>query len=215
MSSSLEQSGHPSEIKRAKRDLRRAIVQQREARSVPERESDDAARFGLLCDVVSSHAPTTVAVYLSVPPEPDTRRLIDWLAAHNIVVLLPVLTTPASDDQLIGPPDWAPHAGNDRLRQGRLSIIEPDTEPVGGSGLKAAQLIICPGLAGNDHGQRLGRGGGWYDRALANADSSAVTLLPLNDDELYEQIPVDHWDRRVDVIVTPARVIDCAKSTAR
>lgn len=193
--------------------MRRTILRRRKVRPGQQRESDDAARFTLLRDFLSTVAPDTVASYLSAPPEPETRGVIEWLASRDVRVLLPVLTQPPDDDQLIGPPDWAPWAGTDRLREGRLSIIEPDTESVGAAGLNTAQVIICPGLAGNEHGQRLGRGGGWYDRALADAGATAVTVLPLNDDELEADIPVDSWDRLVDVIVTPVRIIDCRTSS--
>jgi 5-formyltetrahydrofolate cyclo-ligase len=70
-------------------------------------------------------------------------------------------------------------------------------------------VIICPGLAANRKGDRLGRGGGWYDRALRHASSSAPVWVLLNADEVLETIPMQPWDRRVDAIVTPAGMIMC------
>jgi 5-formyltetrahydrofolate cyclo-ligase len=95
------------------------------------------------------------------------------------------------------------------LRTGRLSLIEPATEPVGAEALGAAELIITPGLAGNAHGLRLGRGGGWYDRALEHADPAAAVVMLLNDDEVVEVIPTHPWDRRVDAIATATQMINC------
>jgi 5-formyltetrahydrofolate cyclo-ligase len=123
--------------------------------------------------------------------------------------LLPVITEPTTDGALFGDPDWAPYAGPERLRQARLGLIEPDTEPLGPGALAEAPVIIVPGLAGNVDGARLGRGGGWYDRALQHAGRAAVTVLLLNDDEVVEVIPTHPWDRRVDVIATPTRLINC------
>jgi 5-formyltetrahydrofolate cyclo-ligase len=62
------------------------------------------------------------------------------------------------------------------------------------------------------HGDRLGRGAGWYDRALRHASQSAPMWVLLNDDEILETIPVHPWDHRVDVIVTPKRMITCEPS---
>jgi 5-formyltetrahydrofolate cyclo-ligase len=209
------QPENPAEISRAKSDLRRTILRRRTARPQQQRNSDDAARLALLEDVISQTAPETVATYFSTPPEPATGALIDWLAARGVRVLLPVLTEPSEQDRLLGPPSWAPYAGPDRLRTGRLSITEPDTDPLGAAGLTAAQVIVCPGLAGDPVGRRLGRGGGWYDRALADAASTAITLLPLNDDEVTESVPADHRDWCVDLIVTPGQIIDCRKNATR
>lgn len=209
MSSASQAPRDTATVKRQKATLRRTIQRQRTTRSEQQRQADDAARFRLLRDFLADGLPETAAIYVSVPPEPSTRELITWLAGRDTRVLLPVLTAPTDTGEVIGPPDWAPYAGPDRLREGRLSIIEPDTEPIGAAGLRVAQLIVCPGLAGNARGERLGRGGGWYDRALAEADPAAVAVLPLNDDELCDQIPLDAWDRRVDVLVTPSRVIPC------
>jgi 5-formyltetrahydrofolate cyclo-ligase len=199
-------------IRHAKSDLRHSILRRRTARPQQQREHDDAARLALLRDFISHIAPQTVASYFSTPPEPATAELIEWLADEGISVLLPVLTEPAESGQLLGPPSWAPYVGPDRLREGQLSITEPDTEPVGAAGLAAARLIVCPGLAADPSGRRLGRGGGWYDRALGEAAETATTVLLLNDDEVMEAVPVDDRDRRVDVLVMPHRLIDCRKN---
>jgi len=109
-------------------------------------------------------------------------------------------------------PAWAAYEGPDSLRVGAYSILEPTGEVVPSEQLPEAELIICPGLAANLHGDRLGWGGGWYDRALRHASQSAPVWVLLNDDEVLETIPVHGWDRRVDVIVTPTHMITCEPS---
>ena len=75
--------------------------------------------------------------------------------------------------------------------------------------LPEAELVVCPGLAANLAGDRLGRGGGWYDRALAHAGQATPVVVLLNRDEVLPVIPVQPWDHRVDRIATPAGVLDC------
>ncbi len=199
-------------IRAAKTVLRNAIQFRRETRPAERRNGDDAARSDLVEDALSSRMPDTVAAYLSMASEPGTLRLIAWLAAHEIRILLPVLSA-ALDGPGLGKPAWAPYEGPDALRSGQFSILEPTSEPVPAEQLPEAEMIICPGLAANRQGDRLGRGGGWYDRALRHASSSAPVWVLLNDDEVLETIPTHSWDRRVDAIFTPSQMIMCEPST--
>ena len=194
----------------AKKVLRSAVLQRRAVRPDAQRNSDDTARFGQLQAFLAGSRLRTAACYFSVPPEPGTLQLIAWLASREVRVLLPVIDPPDDPHDVVGDPDWAPYAGPDELRQGRLSLIEPTTQRLGAAALGEAELIIVPGLAGSSAGERLGRGGGWYDRALGHSDRSAVTVLLLNDDEVLDVVPAHRHDRRVDVIITPTRVVDCS-----
>ena len=195
-------------IAAAKSILRKAIMFRRDTRQVSQRLADDAARQVVIEDALSSRLPDTVAAYLSTGSEPGTLQLIAWLAAHRIRVLLPVLSS-LPDGSRRTSPAWAPYEGPDALRIGPYSILEPTSEPVPSEQLPEAEVIICPGLAANREGDRLGRGGGWYDRALRHASSSAPVWVLLNADEVLETIPTHPWDRRVDAIVTPAGMIMC------
>ena len=61
-------------------------------------------------------------------------------------------------------------------------------------------------------GDRLGRGGGWYDRVLPLSDPGATVMLLLNDDEVMDSLPTGPLDRRVDAILTPTRRIGLRRS---
>jgi 5-formyltetrahydrofolate cyclo-ligase len=191
----------------AKRRLRRAVLLRRAARPEARRVADDEARFTLLADVLGARLPDTVAAYLSAGDEPDTLRLVAWLAARRVRVLLPVLTDGAG--RRLAGPAWAAYAGPDALRPARAGLLEPSGTRLPARQLPEAELVVCPGLAANLAGDRLGRGGGWYDRALAHAGQATPVVVLLNADEVLPAIPVQPWDRRVDRIVTPAAVLDC------
>lgn len=192
----------------AKTILRRAIQLRRDARSPHHRTVDDEARLLVMGTALGDRMPDTVAAYLSTGSEPGTLQLVAWLTAHRVRVLLPVLS-PLPDGAPRHEPAWAPYAGPDALRVGIHSILEPTTEPLPGEQLPEAELIVCPGLAANRVGDRLGRGGGWYDRALRHASQSAPVWVLLNADEVLGTIPTQPWDRRIDVIVTPTELITC------
>lgn len=191
----------------AKSLLRKAVTLRRDLRSAAARKADDGARFDLIRDRLSRQRPRTVAAYLSHASEPGTLQLVAWLAAQDVRVLLPVLTAP--DGGLRQEAAWAPYAGPDALRVSALSILEPTTPVESGTPLAGADLVVCPALAANTVGDRLGRGGGWYDRALHQVSPGASLWALLNDDEVLEAIPTQPWDRRVGVVVTQSRIIEC------
>ncbi len=123
-----------------------------------------------------------VAAYEPLRTEPGSARLLSGLAERGIRVLVPLLR---ADRDL----DWTewPTTGS----------------PLGVAEITAAQVVIVPALAVDSHGNRLGRGGGSYDRALARVRPGAVIVALLFDEEIVDLVPTDAWDRRVAAAVTP------------
>lgn len=191
----------------AKELLRDAVRRLRATRDPEQRAAADHARFEKLRAFIGDPKGQTIATYLSIDDEPGTLELISWAYASGARVLLPVLTEGEREDgkRL---PNWAEYAGPDSLRTGLWNIPEPSTEPLGAEGLEQATVIICSGLAGTEKGDRLGVGGGWFDRARSYAQATPALLL-LNDEEVMPTLPVQEWDCRVDVIITPTKLIGC------
>lgn len=141
-----------------------------------------------------------MACYASVGSEPPTWALMDALRDSGVRVLVPVLRRE---------PDWAWYQGREHTRPGWQGIPEPVGPRLGREALAEASLIWASGLAGTPRGDRLGTGGGWYDRALAWAAPPARVGMLLYDDELLDWLPTDPWDRPVQVIVTESRLVEC------
>ena len=175
------------------------------ARTPADRLADDRARTALVLAALGSWMPRVVAAYASVGAEPGTAELVRALASRGATVLLPVLSVGAAGQDRVA--RWAVYEGQDRIRKGLRGIPEPTSEPLGADAIGRAELVVMPGIAGTASGDRLGTGGGWYDRALVGTSSPRWMLL--NDDELYEAVPLDPWDLPVTTIVTPTRVVRC------
>ncbi|WP_327315698.1 5-formyltetrahydrofolate cyclo-ligase [Streptomyces sp. NBC_01235] len=148
----------------------------------------------------------TVAAYVSVDTEPGTLALLDALRARGVRVLLPALMP---DNDL----DWGAYAGEGSLARvrhgGKMALLEPAGERLGPDAVTAADVVLLPGLAVDERGMRLGRGGGSYDRVLARlADSGAhpALVVLLYDTEVVERVPEEAHDRPVHAVVTPSGV---------
>ena len=142
----------------------------------------------------------TIAAYYSVGAEPDTRGLIFALWKRGSYVILPVLLP---DGDL----DWASYEGPDSLAPGPRGLLQP-VEPVRGTGAVArAEVVLVPALAVDTAGNRLGRGGGSYDRALARVGGQVPVIALLYVVELLPSVPVMPHDQRVSAAARPGHGI--------
>jgi 5-formyltetrahydrofolate cyclo-ligase len=144
----------------------------------------------------------TVAAYVSVGCEPGTRTLLDALRARGMRVLLPVLR---ADNDL----DWGVYEGPEHLVGAGYGLLEPDGARLGVDAVLEADAMLLPGLAVDDRGTRLGRGGGSYDRVLARltvagAVPALVVLVYAN--EVVARVPEEPHDHPVHAVVTPEAV---------
>ena len=80
--------------------------------------------------------------------------------------------------------DWAAYAGDQDLAPARLGLLEPVGHPAGRRRGRTADVVLVPGLAVSGRGDRLGRGGGCYDRALGRVPVGTFTCVLLHDDEV-------------------------------
>ena len=136
-----------------------------------------------------------IAAYVPMGREPGSLRLLDMLRDGGTEVLLPVVVA----DGL----DWARYAGAGELIAGALGTRVPAGPRLGTSALATADAVLVPALAVDHRGIRLGRGGGYYDRALAVLPPGARLAALLHDGELVERLPADPWDTTVTSVVEP------------
>lgn len=139
----------------------------------------------------------TVAAYYSAGSEPDTHGLVFALWKRGSYVVLPILLP---DGDL----DWASYEGPGSLAPGPHGLLQP-AEPARGPGTVArADVVLVPALAVDLSGNRLGRGGGSYDRALARVSPQVPAIALLYDEELLPRVPVEPHDQRVRLVARPA-----------
>ncbi|HEU4542344.1 MAG TPA: 5-formyltetrahydrofolate cyclo-ligase [Jiangellaceae bacterium] len=184
----------------AKAALRERIIENR--RALDARGLSVAARA--LRDVVLAMPEVAqaqrVATYVSVGNEPGTGPLLESLSAQGTDVLLPILLP---DGDL----DWATYTGPRGLVAASRGMLEPVSEALGPAAVTTADVVLAPGLAVDQRGVRLGRGGGSFDRALARAGGRAFTCVLLYDGEVLDiPVPRELHDVPVTAAATPSTV---------
>ena len=141
----------------------------------------------------------TVLGYAATPREVSVDAAMESLLGRGVTVCLPWVDGPALGVAAVS----------------SLAVLEPGwrglREPplIGRRSLRpsALDVLIVPGLGFDTAGNRLGYGGGHFDRLLARIRRGAVVIGVALDEQICTAIPTAAHDRRVDVIVTPTRTV--------
>ncbi len=186
-----------SQLDRDKADLRTRLVDARRRLGAEQRAAAARSIRDAVLSLPEAQMAGTVAAYYSIGTEPDTHGLVFGLWKRGTYVLLPVLR----DD---GDLDWASYEGPDSLRPGPRGLTEPSEPGRGVTAISSADLVVVPALAVDHSGQRLGRGGGSFDRALARVGASVPVVALLYDTELLESVPAGPYDQPVRLVARPS-----------
>ena len=103
--------------------------------------------------------------------------------------------------------ECCPYKKGDKLIIKKYNIKEPQTECISHPKL---DLIIIPALAIDKYGNRLGYGGGFYDRFLANIKT--IKIVPIAEELIFEKIPHERFDIKIDYFVTEKKVCNIMNS---
>lgn len=148
----------------------------------------------------------TVACYLPNDGEISPRAIIDYCWQHEITLLLPVLH-PFSHGHLL----FVEYQANSKMCMNRFGIPEPILTTENLCPLAKIELIFTPLVAFDASGNRLGMGGGFYDRTLApiQRDNLATRLIGLaHDCQQAQALAQDSWDIPLNGIATPTEFFD-------
>lgn len=183
----------------AKLALRDQLLTARRRRPLAEVGEDARSIADHLLAAPEVRRAATVACYVSVGTEPGTTALLDRLSSAGKRLILPVLMV---DNDL----DWAEYHGETSLAPAGRGLLEPMSPRLGPDAVATADVVLVPGLAVSPTGQRLGRGGGSYDRVLARVPVGTFTCVLLYADETGIAVPVEPHDRSVAAAVTPVGI---------
>ncbi len=142
-----------------------------------------------------------IAAYLATAREANLDEAIArWLSMKTIVV--PSLGLKPRFDTLESLEKVRTNARGWRIPLSETKIAAHECE-----------VILVPGLAFDMAGNRLGQGGGWYDRTLERSRQKGRPLVIgiCFSCQIIETVPCEKHDARMDFVVTEDRVLDCGE----
>jgi 5-formyltetrahydrofolate cyclo-ligase len=186
-------------LKQAKRALRRAVLAERDSLPADERSAGSEAiaeRFLELPEVADAR---TVLGFWSFGSEVDTAPLIAGLRSRGTTVALPRI-----EGRDAVPVVVTPGAAMTETSFGAM-------EPVEGRVLEVVELdlIVVPGVAFDRSCDRVGYGGGYYDRLLGMRREGAAAIAIAFSIQIVDGVPTGAIDRRIDGVVTELELIRC------
>jgi 5-formyltetrahydrofolate cyclo-ligase len=95
------------------------------------------------------------------------------------------------------------------LAPGLWGIPEPRPDKLRPLPAGDIDFVVVPGVAFDESGNRLGYGGGYYDRFFAELRPGVPLVALTFEVQVLPEVPVAAWDRRVDLVITEERVIHC------
>ncbi len=114
------------------------------------------------------------------------RELDSVARAHRILLF----------DTIVGEPEVAPFADWCRARGCEVAVPGDHVDP------SWPDVVIVPGLAFTARGDRLGQGGGWYDRFLTDIRVECTTIGVGFDVQIVDELPIEAHDVRLHDVVT-------------
>ncbi|MGB5278055.1 MAG: 5-formyltetrahydrofolate cyclo-ligase [Gammaproteobacteria bacterium] len=147
-----------------------------------------------------------IACYLANDGEIDPKNIIQTAWNLRKQVYLPVLSPFQSKLY------FAPYSAGMDMHINRFGIREPACRPVNWLTAWQLDLMLLPLVAFDENGNRLGMGGGFYDRSLAYRHSRIHSLRPkliglAHELQREDKLATNSWDIPLDLIATEQRII--------
>ncbi|MCC5854579.1 MAG: 5-formyltetrahydrofolate cyclo-ligase [Idiomarina sp.] len=148
---------------------------------------------------------STVALYLAQDGELNLAPLIEALWERGVRTVLPVLH-PVCQGHLL----FLDFYADTPMVTNRYGILEPELATQRVVPLGEIDLLLAPLVAFDAEGNRLGMGGGFYDRTLAGWQRGLYPHLQAigvaHDCQKVANIPKRDWDIPLPIVITPSKV---------
>ena len=183
-----------------KSKIRSQMIEARDSQTIPEIEEKSRLIQEQFLSLPLVRKTGNIFIYNSIRGEARTRGIIKNFFMRGKEVSVPV-------------PDCDKHElivskldSLDELKEGVFGIPEPaKTKPVSPEQI---DIIVVPGIAFDEKGNRIGHGFGFYDKFLRTVKGKPIVALAY-EMQILQELPAEEHDVTIDYIITEKRVIEC------
>jgi 5-formyltetrahydrofolate cyclo-ligase len=190
-----------SELKKAKRAIRRSILAARDALAPADRARRSRAIVHRLLSMDDVRAARTVMAFWSFGSEVDTGPLLFGIHEAGIRAALPRVVEGDLEVRAYAPGDPLTTTPFGAMEPADGMVLAPDE----------VEVVCVPAVAFDRCGRRVGYGGGYYDRFLQRAGAATRLGVGFDVQIVAGDLPAGAFDVRVDAIVTESEVIRCRR----
>ncbi|CAH0541433.1 5-formyltetrahydrofolate cyclo-ligase [Vibrio marisflavi] len=184
--------------------LRKSIREKRNKLSKDQQQRAGQELVNTFLQLDELKASQHIALYLSNDGELSTQPLIEALWNIGKQIYLPILH-PFSKGNLL----FLTYEKSTQLIANRYGILEPKLSQQEIKPVAEIDMICTPLVGFDDKGNRLGMGGGYYDRTLENWQHGSKGPFPIgiaHDCQQVDAIPTHSWDIPLPKLVTPSKI---------
>lgn len=189
-----------------KKTLRKELLTEREEFTYEEIDVMSDIIFAKIKELYCFKTAETIMVYVSYGKELNTFKFIQDCLEMGKRVITPICNPDKTMSLALT--ETFPE-GFERTKMGILEIPIEKAELIN---YQELDIIITPGLAFTYSGDRLGYGGGYYDRLFEIISPQVVKLCPSYDKFILDEVPTDPHDTHIDIIITPTKSIFCGNT---
>lgn len=178
-------------------NIRQIIRQKRRQLSSSQRQIAEQAILKKIINHPSVHSAQNIAIFLSFDGEINTQSIIEYLWQQNKSVYLPIIHPFVSTHLL-----FLNYNPKTQLIKNQFGILEPSLNVHNVLPYQDLDIIFTPLVAFDARGYRMGMGGGFYDRMLANYRSYQILPIGLAFAcQEIERIDNKPWDIQLPEII--------------
>ena len=184
----------------AKKNLRKKIISQRDA--LPESLRNEKSRVTSLkfLNIKNYKEAKNILLFYPFGSEIDTRLIIsDALQKKKKIILPKIISKINLGLYFVGNPE-------EELELGLFGIMEPSAK-CRKAFPEEADLAVIPGVCFDEDFNRLGYGGGFYDRLIPQLKKEVLKISLCFAMQLVENIPVSTYDMKINMILTEKRLL--------
>ena len=185
---------------KTKDEIRTTVRESRRALDAEWISENSGAVERQVADLVEFRHASVVAAYVAMQGEVRTEALIERCWDERKTVVVPAYRRES------GHYDLATMARDVRMAVGPCGILEPEEKQW--ISVDDVDLVLVPGLGFDSTGGRVGHGRGHYDRMMAPGRAGSPFKMGLAFEfQMFDRVPTNAWDVRMDAVVTEKRVI--------